>query len=166
MAAPPPPNSFSPASKAAALVLALSLATGLVQKWEGKRNVVYLDGGGVPTVCYGHTGPDVKMGQPVRTNSECSVLLKQDLDTHGRGLLQCLSAGVPTPLLGAFWSFTINVGVRRACGSTAVRTANAGNYAAACAQLSRWAFDNGVRVPGLANRRADERAVCERYNRV
>lgn len=160
---PGPPNSFTPAQKAAALALALSLATGLVTRWEGKSNAVYLDGGGVPTVCTGHTGPDVRMGQPKRSNQECDRLLKVDMTKHGDGLLKCLSAGVPTPLLGGFWSFTFNVGVTKACGSTAVRKANAGDYQGACTELSRWAFDNGVRVQGLANRRADERQVCERY---
>lgn len=161
-----PSNSFSPAQKGAALLAALTLATSLVVKWEGKSNEVYLDGGGVATVCYGHTGPDVRMGQPRRSDAECERLLEKDMQAHGQGLLTCLRADVPTPLLGGFWSYTINVGVGAACKSTAVRLANAGDFAGACRQLSRWVYDNGVYVKGLANRRADERKVCERYARV
>lgn len=161
------PNSFSPAQKAAALALALSITTGLVETWEGKTNAVIIPiPGDKPTVCYGHTGPDVKMGQPRRTDAECKRLLKVDLETHGQGLLMCLRADVPTPLLGGFWSYTVNVGVKKACGSTAVRLANASDFKGACAELSRWVYANGRYVKGVANRRADERRVCERYARV
>ena len=37
-----------------------------------------------------------------------------------------------------------------------------GEDRAACAQLSRWVYVRGRRVPGLVNRRAAERALCER----
>lgn len=152
---------------AASLFTALSVGVTLLATWEGKRNAVYLDGGGVPTVCYGHTGPDVRMGQRARTDDECLVLLQRDAFEHGLGLQRCLTADVPPSLLGAFVSWTYNVGVKAACASTAVRRANAGDFAGACAELSRWTKDNGKEIWGLRLRREGdrtrpgERQVCE-----
>lgn len=150
---------------AALFVLSLPIATALVVKWEGVSNAVYLDGGNVPTVCYGHTGPDVQMGQPLRSDDECKALLDKDLKRHGPdGIGRCMTnEAMPVPLVGGFWSWAVNVGVGSACGSTAMRLANAGDYVGACVQLSRWTYDNGVHIKGLANRRADERRVCQSY---
>ncbi|ENQ4762373.1 glycoside hydrolase family protein, partial [Salmonella enterica] len=68
--------------KLVALVLAgagtAGIATSYTAYWEGKSNTTYIDPTGTPTICYGHTGPDVKPGM-VKTDDECLVLLKQDM---------------------------------------------------------------------------------------
>jgi lysozyme len=62
---------------------------------------------------------------------------------------------------GALVSFAYNVGVPKACGSTFVKRLNAGDGKAACAELSKWIYAGGRALPGLVNRRRDERKVCE-----
>lgn len=159
-----PPKTLTPAQGAAGFFAALVLAVGLLSGLEGKKNIVYLDGGHVATVCYGHTGADVKMGQPARSDEECMVLLERDAFEHGVGLQACQTRPWPPEVLGSFVSWTYNVGVHAACASTAVRKANAGDFAGACAELTRWNKDNGLVIRGLTNRRAVERNVCEGYH--
>ena len=64
---------------AAGVAAVLAAAAAIVKPWEGVEPTVYADIVGVPTVCYGHTGPDVKLGQPRRTMAECDRLLTGDL---------------------------------------------------------------------------------------
>lgn len=149
------------ARAAAATAAAIVIATPVVMKWEGKRNAVYRDVIGVETVCFGHTGPDVRMGQGPRSDKECARLLAHDMRKHAKPLETCLRADAPNELRGAFVSLAFNVGAALVCNSTAVRLANAGDYRGACAQLMRWNRANGYVVRGLTNRRADERQLCE-----
>jgi len=59
---------------AGAASLVLSLAAGLVVHFEGYVPHTYADPVGIPTICYGHTGSDVKPGT-VATQEECQKLL-------------------------------------------------------------------------------------------
>mgnify|MGYP001597181193 CR=1 FL=1 len=63
-------------------------------------------------------------------------------------------------MLAAFVSFDFNTGAY--CRSAIPALVAKGEDRAACAQLSRWVYVRGRRVPGLVNRRAAERALCER----
>jgi len=64
---------------------ALAVLAPLVMHFEGKRNVVYQDIAGIPTVCYGHTGENVKPGQEY-TDAQCVMLLFEDLLKHADAL--------------------------------------------------------------------------------
>lgn len=66
--------------KASALVLAIALAASAK---EGISLVVYDDGLGIPTVCFGQTGRDIKFGQAPRELDECS-----------KGLLERIATGI------------------------------------------------------------------------
>jgi lysozyme len=141
-------------------VAALAIAAALITKWEGVRYVPYRDVGGVWTVCVGHTGPDVVPGKTY-TKAECDAFLKADMAEANAAVHRCL----PMPLLpqieGALTSATFNAGPRVVCGSTLQDKAEANDWPGACAELSRWKFVGRTVSPGLENRRADERAVCE-----
>ena len=80
--------------------------------------------------------------------------------TYEAGLDRCLTAPVPGKTKVAFLSWTYNVGVGAACGSTLVRLANAGALRGACDQLLRWNRAGGKIVRGLTNRREAERQLC------
>jgi len=142
---------------------ALSVLTPLVMHWEGKRNVPYHDIAGIPAVCYGHTGDDVKPGQQY-SDAQCVMLLYQDLMRHAQAL-DCLSEDARARLTdtqkAAFISFAYNVGTGNFCRSTLVKKANAGYMRLACAELSRWDKVGKKPVKGLARRRAAERQLCE-----
>jgi lysozyme len=145
---------------AGGLAAALTIAGGLIAKWEGVRYVPYLDVGGVLTVCVGHTGPDVIPGKRY-TPEDCKRFLDADTAIARATVHRCL----PMPLLpqieGALTSATFNAGPNVVCGSTLQRKGMANDWPAACRELSRWVYVKRSVSPGLENRRADERAVCE-----
>ena len=73
---------------------------------------------------------------------------------------------------GALVSWTYNFGEGNLIESTMLKKFNAGDYAGACAELSKWDKQwtgkrdaNGKKImitlPGLTARRAEERKICE-----
>lgn len=132
----------------------------LIQSSEGKRNVSYLDSAGIPTICYGHTGKDVKLGQRA-TDAQCVALLREDIRVHSAGVSTCTTYPFNQNQNDAVVSFTFNVGVSAYCKSTMARKINAGDLVGAAAEFPKWdkATVNGVSVSlkGLAARRARER---------
>lgn len=136
------------------------MAVGVVSTYEGTVLSAYRDPVGIPTACTGHTGPEVRMGQ-VYTQEQCDELLASDLYRHDADIQQCIAVPLSDGQHAAFLSFAFNVGATKFCGSTMARRLNAGDYAGACAELSRWTLAGGRQLPGLVKRRAAERALCE-----
>jgi len=149
---------MTPKQRIAAAGLAAAMA--LVVHFEGKRNHAYLDPVGIPTICYGHTGPDVRMGMTA-TDEQCEQWAAEDLLKADAGVRGCIARPMSSNVRNAFADFAYNVGVARFCGSTLVRRYNAGDTAEACAQLSRWNKAGGQTLTGLVRRRAAERELCE-----
>lgn len=61
----------------------------------------------------------------------------------------------------AFTLLAYNIGESAFCNSTLVKKLNAGDYAGACAEISRWDKQNGKTLRGLTIVRTKERAMCE-----
>lgn len=141
-------------------VAAVSLLT-FVAGWEGDERTAYADklAYGLPTVCNGHTGPDVRVGD-VWTKAQCDSVLVRNLEKHGSGLLKCVTVPLNQNQFDALSSWTFNVGVGAACGSTLVKLLNQGQYVLACEQLPKWNRAGGKEVRGLSNRRTAEKALC------
>ncbi len=146
------------ATLAAASVLAA--AGALVVKWEGKHNSVYLDPIGIPTVCYGHTGPEVKLGQKY-SDSQCEALLRADLAVAAQAVDTCITVPMEPHQKAALIDATFNIGPRVVCQSTLRKKALAGDWPGACAELDKWKYAGGRVYRGLVYRRADDRALCE-----
>ena len=142
--------------------LVLAMAAYFIGPWEGERRGVYRDIVGVPTVCFGHTGKDVQVGQPARTEAECARLLTADVSEAYSHVQRCITHPLYPEQAAAFTSLAFNVGPQGVCGSTLQRHANAGNMAQACGQLMRWVYAGGQRVQGLVNRRQAEYRLCMR----
>lgn len=127
----------------------------LIQQHEGLRLQAYLDGGGVLTIGYGHTGEDVTPDLLI-DEGEATRLLKSDLN----GAEQCVDESVEVelkqPQFDALASFVFNIGCKAFRNSTMLKLLNAGSYEAAAQQFARWNKDNGKIVAGLSKRRADE----------
>lgn len=137
-------------------------ALGLIAAYEGKENEVYLDIVKVPTACYGHTGPEVKLGQRF-SDEQCMDMLHRDVGKFSVAIDRCVTnPQVPAASWAAFISFSYNVGPDAFCKSTLVKKLNAGDVRGACAELSRWTKAGGQVRQGLVNRRRSERAYCER----
>lgn len=137
-----------------------AMAVAFIGGWEGISYVAYLDGGGVPTICRGHTR-GVRLGMKA-SPAECDALFLQDIAEHEVGMSKCLRNpdALSDETYVAFLSWTFNVGVQAACGSTAFRLVNAGDVRGGCGQLPRWNKDNGRVIRGLTNRRASEQELC------
>ena len=146
---------------ASGLAIAGTALMVFVANWEGDERTAYADklAYGLPTVCNGHTGPDVKVGD-VWTKAQCDAVLVRNLEKHGSGLLKCVTVPLNQNQFDALSSWTFNVGVGAACGSTLVKLLNQGQYTSACNQLPRWNRAGGKEVRGLTNRRMAERDLC------
>lgn len=139
---------------------AILLAAGVIAAFEGYRTTAYADPIGIPTACYGHTGPEVEIGQQY-TKGECDALLSEDIASANADVHRCISAPMRTHQEAALTSAAFNAGPKIVCGSTLQRKANAGDWAGACAELDRWVYARGWKLAGLVRRRAAERALCE-----
>jgi lysozyme len=136
-----------------------ALLLSYVPKFEGVILRGYKDPIGIVTACAGHTKTAV-LGRAY-TPEECTNLLEADLVKHADGVLRCVTVPMNEGQKAAFISFAFNVGTGAFCGSTMVRKLNSGDYAGACAQLSRWTNAGGRELPGLVTRRKIERDMCE-----
>lgn len=146
---------------AAAVVVASAGLLAFIGRWEGSRNEVYLDIVGVPTVCEGHTGPDVKPGD-VWTKEQCDAILRKNVSRFSAAVLRCVQVPINQHQYDAFVALAFNIGESAFCGSTLVKLANAGDLVGACDQILRWNRAGGRVVRGLANRREAERELCLR----
>lgn len=152
-----------PASdRAKRTAMAVALATAIAMPMEGLRQWVYKDPVGLPTVCFGTTGPDVIPGKKYSID-ECKALLNRDMLAAIEQVERC-HPQLPDNVLAAFGDAVYNIGPKVACNSTAAKYLKAGNYEAACRELPRWnrATVAGVSVvlPGLTKRRNLEMALC------
>jgi lysozyme len=104
---------------------------------EGRRNAVYLDSVGVATVGFGHTGPDVRLGD-VWTDEQVEAAFAKDLERFERAVNEAVKVPIPQHAFDALVSFAYNVGVGAFKSSTLVRVLNAGDMAGAARQFDRW----------------------------
>ena len=136
----------------------LLITSTVVAILEGNQPQPYLDQGGVPTVCVGHTG-DVDMSRTY-SETECKDLLQQDLSSAFAVLDSAVTVPLPDLTRVALASFIFNVGGQAFLNSTLLRRINRGEGATACAELKRWVYVGHQRVKGLENRREVEYELC------
>lgn len=151
--------------KAKRTAAATAIAIAIAGPAEGIRRIVYFDPVGIPTVCMGHTGPDIDKNK-VYSQAECDALLTDDMKKAIAIVERCVP-GLPPPVLGTFGDAVFNGGPTIACNqekSTAARYLAAGNYEAACKQHPRW---NKARIagfmvalPGLTKRANSRMEIC------
>jgi lysozyme len=151
------------AKAAAAGVVGIGLLVSMLMNFEGTETIAYLDPIGIPTVCTGHTGPEVKAGQR-KSLDECRAILTGDAlkawDAVDRDVIPEMQPYQQV----AFSSFVFNVGEASFKGSTMLRLANAQRWIESCNQLSLWVYagkpPHRSILPGLVTRRAAEMKLC------
>lgn len=148
-------------NKLLALGLSSALATSgvFIAKHEGLVLGTYPDPVGIITSCYGHTGPELKLGQKF-SEDECLDQLAKDLSKHNSEMTKYIKVPLSAQEHAAYLSFTYNVGVGNFKSSTLLKLLNKGKRQEACEQLTRWVFAKGKKLRGLVNRRNDEKALC------
>lgn len=129
----------------------------LIKGFESLQLKAYQDTGGVWTVGYGHTGPDVKPGMVV-TEAKADDLLREDLQEAEAGVRRLFPRTSPYQF-DALVSFVFNLGEGQVGKATLRAKHNSGDYAGAKAEFAKWVFDNGKRLRGLERRRAAEAAM-------
>ncbi|MGO7576614.1 lysozyme [Rhizobium ruizarguesonis] len=140
---------------------AAAMCVALVGSFEGLRQNAYPDPAtrGQPwTICYGSTN-GVKPGDR-KTVEQCKALLALELQTYAKGIEGCTRVPLPDPRFVALTSFAYNVGIRAACGSSAIQLINQGKTAEGCEALLKWNRAAGIVFPGLTRRRQKERQFC------
>ena len=136
----------------------IAVAAAFIAQWEGQKLTAYPDGGGVWTICAGHT-KGVYPGMRA-TTAQCRAWLADDIAEHSRGMRQCATRPFAPEAEVAMLSLTFNIGVAGFCSSSALRRHNQGDDAAACDLIKLWNQDNGRVIRGLVNRRDAESKLC------
>lgn len=144
---------------AASVAGSVSIAGVLIQSQEGIKYTTYLDPVGIPTVCAGVTGPDVKMGKTY-TKQECDALLYKHMQPAIKAVDESVKVKLNDYQKAALYSFTYNAGVGAFKSSTMLKKLNAGNTKGACDELRRWTYAGGKQWKGLVTRREIERELC------
>ena len=155
-----------PKNKLIGLLAAAGLSVGaifagslIVPPSEGLVTHGYLDPVGVATSCYGHTGPDVKVGIKY-TNEECVQQFAEDIQEADKAVHSVIHVPLTWYQEAALISFTYNVGADNLKKSTLVKLFNMGKYTEGCKQMLRWVYAGGKKLPGLVDRRQRETKVC------
>ena len=164
------------AAIAAGLVFGSGPLVDFIGKWEdgGQKAVyvVYADrlANGLPTGCNGIThyvtDEPVVVGD-VWSREKCRAITAKALARVQGHLIGCFTRIPPQRVFDAATSLAWNVGVQRACGSSAMQAWNAGQWDVGCRRLLvsdggklTWVYAGGKFYPGLANRRAGEIGLC------
>lgn len=126
----------------------------------------YLDTGGVPTNCYGHTGPEVKLGQKL-TEEQCVATFAADLLKHDKQLRSVAKGKFISDWeYAAMLDFTFNKGVGNLASSTMLVYFNRGDHDKVCDELLKWVYGKNkqgekVKIKGLVNRASNEWKWCK-----
>ncbi|CAG9262247.1 lysozyme [Paraburkholderia caribensis] len=148
-------------------VTSAALLYCIVPRFEGLVNHGYLDAGGIPTKCMGDTH-DVIVGRTY-SSAECSASLEAQLIAHAEPVLRITPQlrGHPNQLAAAV-SFAYNIGIGQYGASETARRFRMQDWKGACKAMNesddgrpQWVSANGVVLPGLVKRRAEERRLCE-----
>lgn len=141
-------------------LLALS-ASGLlaIAGYEGYSAVAYTPvAGDVATIGWGTTS-SVKAGDTI-TPTQALVRLVRDAELAKAGIDKCVKVPISQGELDAYVSLAYNIGTSAFCGSTLVKKLNRQDYAGACAEIKRWCYFKGKKLPGLVKRREQEYQAC------
>lgn len=134
------------------------LLLSLIRKFEGLRLKPYRCPAGIPTIGYGHTGPEVSMTMKPISEPVAEAMMLQDADVFYR------AAGRISPVLwlngdgphSAIADFCFNLGTTRYRSSTLKRRIDAGDWDGAQEELMKWVWGGGRKLPGLVARRKAE----------
>lgn len=135
----------------------------LIRKFEGLRLKPYRCPAGVPTIGYGHTGPDVSMDMNPISEPVAEAMMHADAELFLR------ASGNLSPLLwfdedkhAAIADFCFNLGSARYKASTLKRRVDSADWEGAAQELGKWVWGGGKKLPGLVARRLAEAGLLER----
>ena len=134
----------------------------LIKRWEGCRLTAYQDSAGVWTIGYGTTTAaglgTIKAGMTI-SQQQADDWLVAALVKYEAAVSRALTRAPSQNQFDAFVSLCYNIGESAFSRSTAVKLFNAGDIPGAANAILLWRKAGGKVLPGLENRRADERAL-------
>jgi len=136
----------------------IEIAARLVKEFEGCRLSAYQDTGGVWTVGYGATGPDIGEGV-TWTQEQADTRLEHDLAEANEALHKHTTLYLFENQEAALTSFVFNLGETQFSGSTLLKKVNTGDAIGAALEFTKWYFDNKKPIKGLLRRRLTEAAL-------
>lgn len=127
----------------------------LIRRFEGFSATPYADAAEKMTIGYGHLiRPGERFDRICAKQAE--ALLRADTEVAGKAVLACIAVSLSQPRFNALCSFTFNVGAGALSRSTLRRLINQGRHAEVPAELARWVWAGGKKLPGLIARRQAE----------
>ena len=130
----------------------------LTRQFEGLKLDAYQDCGGVWTIGYGHTGPDVTPGRKI-SEFEAEALLRADVSAAVACVNRVVTEQITQNQFDALVDFCFNAGMRALTTSSLLRYLNQGSFEEAAVQFGLWVHAGGKVVSGLVKRRAAEAAM-------
>lgn len=134
-----------------------AVGINLIKRWEGFRSKAYLCPANVWTIGYGHT-KTAKQGQVI-SELQAKSLLIRDLAEYEQAVNEMVIVPLTQNQFDALVSFTFNVGTGAFSRSTLLKVLNRGEYEKVASQFGRWVNGGGRKLPGLVNRRKEERKL-------
>ena len=123
----------------------------------------YYDPVGLPTIGYGHLLSRKAWAPlhqfPAITVGQAEALLRADLMKAAGAVMRMVKVKLNANQIAALIDFVFNAGAGNFEISTIRRVINRGDLAAVPAQLMRWVYAKGVKLPGLVKRRKAEAAL-------
>lgn len=131
------------------------IAVDFIKEKESCRTSAYKDLGGVWTIGYGHTGPEVQEGLQW-SSSECEATLARDVEKVEEQVKALVKVPLNDNQMAALISFAYNLGVGALKRSELLSIINRADYLHASTGFMNWASVDGRRVKGLVKRRLEE----------
>lgn len=133
----------------------------LIKRFEGLRLEAYPDpatGGEPITCCYGHTGPEVKLGMKFSPDV-CDAFLIKDVQSAVDAVNVLVRVPLKQQQYDALVSLVFNIGSGAFSKSTLLKKLNAGDTLGASLEILRWNKAGGREMAGLSRRRAAEQSL-------
>lgn len=130
----------------------------LIKSFEGYSATPYLCPGRYWTIGVGHliTPADAKKFASGITEEMANSLLRQDVRVAECAVARFIKTTLTQNQFDALVSFTFNLGAAALQRSSLRQAINRGELHAVPAQLMRWVWAGGRKLPGLVRRRAAE----------
>ena len=129
----------------------------LTERFEGCVLESYQDQGGVWTIGYGHTGPDIGPGMTC-TQQQAQAWLVLDTQAAAQAVTDLVVPQLTQGEFDALVDFVFNLGRGAFERSTMLRLLNGGDIASAAGQFALWDHIGGREIAGLLRRRLAEKA--------
>jgi lysozyme len=127
----------------------------LIKSFEGFSPTIYRDSAGLQTVGYGHLlkQQELFLFKDGIFELDAEALLKQDVIIAENAVVRLFKTPLTNNQFDALVSFTFNVGAGALQRSTLRHKINRGEHEDVPAELIKWVYAGGRKIPGLIKRR-------------